>query len=109
MTATASSATAWVTTVGHQPAPSGTWPIAANSRPKPAPASAPSTRPAARPSTPSGSWLTSQIPGTAAAIPTHTSAEGRSPVDTPTTTGRSAAPTAETGATTPIRPAANPR
>ena len=61
------------------------------------------------PPTPSGSRLTSQMPGTAAAMPTHTSAEGRSPVDTATTTGRSAAPTAETGATTPIRPAANPR
>ncbi|UUZ58888.1 hypothetical protein LP418_22950 [Nocardioides sp. B-3] len=56
-----------------------------------------------------GSRLTSQMPGTAAAIPSQTSSSGRSPAATPTATGTIAAPTAETGATTPIRPAASPR
>ena len=107
--ATARRATAWATAVGHQPASSGTWPMAAKSSPKPAPARTPSTSPAASPPSRSGSRLTSQMPGTAATMPIHTSAEGRSPVLTATTTGSSAAPTADTGATTPIRPAANPR
>ncbi len=52
---------------------------------------------------------TSQMPGTAAAIPIHTSNAGRSPPTAPATTGTSAAPTADTGATTLIRPEANPR
>ena len=56
-----------------------------------------------------GSRETSQMPGRAISIPTHTSVVGRSPVATPRAAGRSAAPTAETGATTPIRPRANPR
>jgi len=47
--------------------------------------------------------------GNAAAMPTHTSALGRSPIETPTITGSRAAPTPDTGATTPIRPAARPR
>ena len=65
--------------------------------------------PAARSPELPGSRLTSQMPGTAAAMPSHTSSAGRSPVATPTQTGRRAAPTAEIGATTPIRPAASPR
>ena len=56
-----------------------------------------------------GSRETSQMPGRATSIPTHTSIVGRSPVATPSAAGRSAAPTAETGATTPIRPRAKPR
>ena len=42
-------------------------------------------------------------------MPTQTSAEGRSPASTPTATGTRAAPTPETGATTPIRPEDSPR
>jgi len=42
-------------------------------------------------------------------LPSQTTSEGRSPVAAPTTTGTSAAPTADTGATTPIRPRENPR
>jgi hypothetical protein len=70
----------------------------------------PSTAPPVR-SAPAGSGLraTSQMPGSATAMPTTTSADGRSPVATPTTTGTTAAPTADTGATTAIRPVARPR
>ena len=108
--------TAWQSVSGHQPAVSGIWPRAAKSSPKPRPASTPSTRPAATdsrfPGAPSGSsgvLETSQMPGRAATIPTQTMSDSRSPVIVPASTGTTAAPTAETGATTPIRPAEKPR
>ncbi len=41
-------------------------------------------------------------------MPTQASRAGRSPRPTPTSSGTTAAPTADTGATTPIRPAAKP-
>ena len=51
---------------------------------------------------------TSQIAGMAQAMPIQVSEGGRSPVSTPTATGTSAAPTAESGATTPMRPGGQP-
>ena len=41
--------------------------------------------------------------------PTQVAVVGRSPVMTPTATGSNAAPTADSGATTLIRPALRPR
>ena len=52
---------------------------------------------------------TSQIPGTATTSPSSTSRPNRSPIATPNSTGSTAAPTPDSGATTLIRPAANPR
>ena len=119
MMTTAGTDSSWVRARGHSPAESGIWPSAANSTPKPRPASRPSTTPAAvadrcpgswcAPSSGTGSRETSQIPGRATAMPTHASRAGRSPETTPTSSGTTAAPTADTGATTPIRPAAKPR
>ncbi len=42
-------------------------------------------------------------------MPTHARTLGRSPTTNPIAVGSTAAPTAETGATTPMRPAAKPR
>jgi hypothetical protein len=79
--------------------------------PKPTPATTPSRtpEPASDEDAERGSRATSQMAGTAARMPSHTRVEGRSPVTRPTTMGTSAAPTADTGATTPIRPEESPR
>ena len=73
------------------------------------PARMPSVRPDPRSPPSTGSRETSQMAGSASAMPTQTSSSGRSPVATPTMTGTTTAPTPETGATTPIRPDASPR
>jgi hypothetical protein len=49
------------------------------------------------------------VAGMARAIPNHAIVEGRSPRRTPTSVGTAAAVTAETGATTEIRPIEKPR
>ena len=49
------------------------------------------------------------IAGNAQMMPMTASVDGRSPVASPTTTGTRAHPTAESGATTPIRAPASPR
>ena len=49
------------------------------------------------------------MPGRATRTPSQASQVGRSPRATPTSTGSTAAPTADTGATSPIRPRASPR
>ena len=51
-----------------------------------------------------GSRETSQMAGRATTMPVQTTTRGRSPLSRPTTTGTRTAPTAEIGATTPIRP-----
>jgi hypothetical protein len=111
-TTTAGIDTAWVAASGHSPAPSGTCPSAANSTPKPRPARIPSSNPAragAGVRSSAGTLATHQIPGSATAMPSHTSSAGRSPPSSPASTGTTAAPTAETGATTLIRPVEKPR
>ena len=49
------------------------------------------------------------MPGSATRTPIQVRMLGRSPSETPTNTGTRAAPTPDTGATTPIRPRARPR
>ena len=78
--------------------------------PKPRPASTPSRNPADVADVDAdGSRATNQIAGNASAMPIQTTSPGRSPIRKPVTTGTNAAPTPETGATTPIRPVDRPR
>ena len=110
--ATTMAAITWLKASGRKPASSGIWASAAN---KDAEAEAgqdtvdqPGTE-GPRPRSSAGSEATSQIAGSATSMPAQTIAPGRSPVARPTTTGTRAAPTPETGATTPIRPEERPR
>ena len=101
----------WLAASGSGPASSEIWASAMKRIPNPAPATAPSmSAPRVRAGRPGVvSRDTNQIPGRAASTPTHASPLGRSPRATPASTGRAAAPTAEIGATRPIRPRASPR
>ena len=110
---TAGTDTSWVNASGTMPDSRGTWPMQANRSPNPSPASTPSSRPsrsgADSCSGVGGTEETSQIAGAASTMPSQTRPPGRSPPTTPKSTGTRAAPTAETGATTLIRPVAKPR
>jgi hypothetical protein len=100
----------WFAASGIRPASPDTCPSAMNSTPKPAPAAAPSTSaPRVLAVDAVDSRETSQMPGRATRTPSHASHVGRSPRATPTRTGSTAAPTADTGATSPIRPRESPR
>src|SRR5215472_6400038 len=86
---------------GHRPAPGPAWARPTNRMPNATPATRPSTR--AVLSTPRAAVplaATSAIAGRATRTPTMVSGPGRSPRATPTRTGSTAAPTAETGPTT---------
>ena len=108
-------AVTWLAVSGSRPASESIWARATKKAPNPTPARIPSSKPdaAAEPCSGAtavpGSRATSQIAGIARAIPIQTSRAGRSPRTTPTMTGSTAAPTPETGATTPIRPEERPR
>src|SRR5512132_3356914 len=98
---------------GHRPEPLALSENRMNTMPKPMPEPAPSASSCNGVTAGAGSCSaprpTITIAIRASAMPTHASAEGRSPRRRPHTTGSTAPPTALTGATTLMRPTARPR
>src|SRR4051794_29729089 len=111
MTITGTRDTICSATSGARPAAGATPSRQAKPAPKPKPAITASEIPAESEvvSEPSEDAAISQVAGSAAAMPITARVPGRSPVARPVATGTSAVPTAEIGATTPIRPVDSPR